>query len=79
MCFVEFVSKICHIFSVIQYTIYGAVYFQFTFAMIERIYTLSYCHHQIGSMNYYQLFRVRSWNNGMRCTSLSILMITKMI
>ena len=33
--------------------------------MIERIYTLSYCHHQIGSM-----FRVRSWNNGMRCMSL---------
>ena len=36
----------------------------------ERIYTLSYHHHQIGSMNYYPLFRVRSWNNGMRCMSL---------
>ena len=24
-------------------------------------------HHQIGSMNYYPLFSVRSWNNGMRC------------
>ena len=29
----------------------------------------SYYHHQIGSMNYYPLFRVRSWNNGLRCMS----------
>ena len=36
-------------------------------------YTLSYYHHQIGSMNYYPLFRVRSWNNGMRCMSFYIL------
>ena len=36
--------------------------------------TLSYYHHQIGSMNYYPLFRVRSWNNGVRFISLSILM-----
>ena len=35
---------------------------------------LSYYHHQIGSMNYYPLFRVSSWNNGMRCMSLYILM-----
>ena len=42
--------------------------------MIERIYTLSYCHRQIGSMKYYPLFRVRSWNNGMRCMSLYILL-----
>ena len=34
---------------------------------------LSYYHHQIGSMNYYPLFRVRSWNNGMRCMSFYIL------
>ena len=34
--------------------------------VIERIYTLSCCHHHIGSMNYYPLFRVRAWNNGMR-------------
>ena len=33
----------------------------------ENIYTLSYYHHQIRSMNYYPLFRVRSWNNGVRC------------
>ena len=42
--------------------------------MIEIIYTLSYHHYQIGSMNYHPLFRVRSWNNGMRCMSLYILM-----
>ena len=39
----------------------------------ENIYTLSYYHHQIGSMNYNPLFRVRSWNNGMRCMSFYIL------
>ena len=41
--------------------------------MIEGIYTLSYYHHQIGSMNYNPLFRVRSWNNGTHCMSLYIL------
>ena len=34
---------------------------------------LSYHHHQIGSMNYYSLFRVRPRNNGLRCMSLYIL------
>ena len=32
-------------------------------------------HHQIGSMNYYPLFRVRSWNNGMRWMSAYILTV----
>ena len=41
--------------------------------MIERIYTLSYYYHHTWSMNYYPLFRVRSWNNGMRSMSLYIL------
>ena len=40
----------------------------------ENIYTLSYHHHQIGSMNYYPLFRVRSWNNCVRCMYFCILM-----
>ena len=40
----------------------------------ENTYTLSYYHHHIGSMNYYPLFRFRSWNNGMRCMSFYILM-----
>ena len=43
--------------------------------MIERIHTLSYHHHQIGSMNFYPLFSVRSWNNGMCCMSLYILLM----
>ena len=62
--------------SVFHYKICGAVCFQFTHFPCddwENIYTLSYYHHQIGSMNYYPLFRVRSWNNGVRCMSLYIL------
>ena len=42
--------------------------------IIERIYTLSCYHHQIGSMNCHPLFGVRSWNNGVRFMSLFILM-----
>ena len=40
----------------------------------QNIYTLSYYHHQIGSMIYYPLFRVKSWNNGVPCMSFCILM-----
>ena len=79
------VCKIKHILSDIYYTIHyticGAVCFQFTHSPCDDweniyiyIYTLSYYHHQIGSMNYYPLFRVKSWNNGVRCMSLHILM-----
>ena len=75
--FCECVSKIRHILLVINYTIHGAVCFQFThfLVMIERIYiyTLSCYHHQIGSMNYYPLFRVSSWNNDVRCMFFCIL------
>ena len=74
--FVECVSKIKHILSVIHYTICGTVCFQFTHFLsddLDNIYTLSYYHHQIGRMNYYPLFRVRSWNNGVRCMSFYIL------
>ena len=74
--FVECVSKIKHIFqsSIIQYMGLCIFSLPISVVMIERIYTLSYYHHQIGSMNYYPLFRVRSWNNGMSCMSLYILM-----
>ena len=71
------VCKIKHILSVIHYTICGAVCFQLTHFPCDdwdNIYTLSCYHHQLGSMNYYPLFRVRSWNNGVRCTSFYILM-----
>ena len=62
--------------SIIQYMGLCVFSLPISLVMIERIhvYTLSYYHHQIGSMNYYPLFRVRSWNNGMRCMSLYILM-----
>ena len=76
--FVACVSKITHIHSVIHYTICGAVCFQFTHFPCddwENIYTSSYYHHQIGSMTITLcLGRVRSWNNGVRCMSLYILM-----
>ena len=39
------------------------------------IYPLYYYHHQIGSMNYCLLFRLRSWNNGVRCMSFYIVIL----
>ena len=59
--------------SIIQYMGLCVFSWLISLVMIERIYTLSCYHHQIGSMKYYTLFRVRSWNNGMRCMSLYIL------
>ena len=59
--------------SIIQYMGLCVFSLPISLVMIERIYTLSYYHHQIGSMIYYPLFRVMSWNNGMRCMSLYIL------
>ena len=79
-CLSDIFCRVCktkHILSVIHHTICGAVCFQFTHFPCgdwENIYTLFYYHHKIGRMNYYPLFRVRSWNNGARCMSLYILM-----
>ena len=76
--FVECVSKIKHILFVIHLTICGAVCFQFIHFCCddwENRYALSYYHHQIRSMNYYPLFRVKSWNNGVRCMSVYILIL----
>ena len=64
--------------SIIQYA--GLYVFSLPISLYddwENIYTLSYYHHQIGSMNYYPLFRVRSWNNGVRSMYFNILMIWK--
>ena len=64
------------IFSQLSIIQYVGLFFQFTHFLRddwENIHTLSYYHHQIGSMNYYPLFRVRSWNNVMRCMSFYIL------
>ena len=53
---------------------WGCVFSVYPFPLwwLREYNTLSY-HHQIGSMNYYPLFRVRSWNNGVRCMSFYIL------
>ena len=71
-----------NILSVIHYKIRGAMCFQFTHFPCDdwdNIYTLSYHHHQIGIMNYYPLFRVRLWNNGVRCMSFCILILLNRI
>ena len=65
--------------SIIQYVGLRVFSLPISFVMIERIYTLSYYHHQIQSMNYYPLLRVRSWNNGMPCMSFYILIEHKNI
>ena len=74
---VECVSNIKSILSIIFHAIYRVVCIQlthFSYDDCENKWTLSY-HHQIGSMTQLTLFRVRSWNNGMRCMSFYILMI----
>ena len=77
-CLSDTFCRVCdweHILSGIHYSIYGAVCFQLTHLLCdnwENIY-LSYYHHKIGSMNYYPLFKVRSWNNGVHRMSLYIL------
>ena len=58
-------SQLC----IIQYMGLCVFSLPISLVMIERIYTVSCYHHQIASMNYYPLFRVRSWNNGVRCMS----------
>ena len=64
--------------SIIFYVIYESLLFfslPIHLVMIVKLCTLSY-HHQIGSMNHYPLFKVRSWNNGMRCMSCCVLIET---
>ena len=74
--FVEYVSKIKSVLSIIFLAIYGAVCIQlthFTYDDYENTCTSSNYHHQIGSMTHLALFRVRSWNNGMHCMPFYIL------
>ena len=59
--------------SIIQYVGLCFQFIHFLRDDLENIYTLSYYNHQIGSMNYYLLFRFRPWNNGMRCMYFYIL------
>ena len=41
----------------------------------ENTCTLSYYHHQTGSMNHLPLCRIRSWNNGIRRMSFYVVMV----
>ena len=59
--------------SIMQYMGLCVFSLPISLVMIEMIYTLSYYHHQIGSMNYYPLFRARPWYNGMHCMSIFLL------
>ena len=45
------------------------------FSQLSVILYVGLCVNQIGSMNYNPLFRVRSWNNGIRCMSFYILIV----
>ena len=67
--------SIFSLLSIIQYMGLCVFSLPISLVMIERICTSSYNHHQIGSMNYYPLFKVRSCKNGMRCMPLYILMV----
>ena len=68
----------------IAFVMIESIYILCLIIIIKSVWTITHClglgHetmvcavHQIGSMNYYPLFRVRSWNNDMRCMSVYIL------
>ena len=78
--FVECVSKTEHIRLVIQYAIYGAVCFQFTQFPRDGWENILHCLIIIIKSEVWTtiLFRVRSWNNGMRCMSIYTLIRMKM-
>ena len=72
---IECVSKIEAIPSVIFHAIKAAVCIQlthFSYNVWEKIWTLSYHHHQIRSMTHLPLFWVRSRNISMPCMSFYI-------
>ena len=65
--------KTDHVLSVIRYTIYGIVCLHFTHLPCDDWDNI--CFVLLSSSNrkyeFYPLFRVRSWNNGIRCMSLN--------
>ena len=70
------VSKMKSVLLIIFHIIYAAVCIQLShlsYGYCENMCTLSYYHHQIGSMTRLRLFRASSWNNGMLCMSFYIL------
>ena len=73
--FVECVSKIKHILSVIHYIIYGAVCFQFSHLPCDDWENINFVLSSSSNRKYELLpivEGVRSWNNGMRCMFLYI-------
>ena len=83
-CLLDIICRVCELDYVNSpsyplYNMLGCVFSVYPFPLWwlrewMYIHTLSYYHHQIGSMNYYPLFRIGSWNNGTRCMSFYILM-----
>ena len=64
------------VLSVIFHATYGAVCIRLTHLTCDDFdytCTLYHCHHQIECMTHWPLFRVRSWNKGMRFMSFYIL------
>ena len=68
-------QDIIYLYLLSVYIMVFSVYQFLLWWLSEYEYTLSHNHHQIGSMNFYPLSRVRSWNNGVCCMSFYILMI----
>ena len=69
------VSKITSVLSINFHTIYGAVCIQLTHFShddCENTCTWSYYQNQVRSMTHLPSFRVRSWNNDMRCIPIYI-------
>ena len=61
------------------YSMCGCLFSVYLFPLwwLREYNTLSYYHHQIGSMNYHSLLRVRSRNNGIRCVSILLFRVYK--
>ena len=74
-CQIYSVSIVRSVISTIFHAIYGTVCIQLThlsYDDCENTCTWSYFQHQVGSLTYLQLLRVRSWNNVVRCMSFYI-------
>ena len=84
-CLPDIFCRVCewdwaHSVSYPSFNIWGSMFSVYPISSwwLREYIALSYHHyHQIGGMNYYPLFRVRSWNNGMRCMSFYILKILR--
>ena len=74
--------RLSHFSQITFHAIYGAVCIEltrFSYDDCENTRTWSYHHHQIACMTHLPLSRIRSWNNGMRCMSFCIRIISKSV